>query len=412
VCTMIDASPFAPDPDPVAEEVARGLFGTGRRMVRTHPLVTDALLAAALLAVSTAWLAGSRFAGAQAVALQCALVLPLALRRMYPSAVFVITCTVAFLQWSIGDPLLGDLALLVALYTVAVHEKWGRAVLASAVLEVGVVLASIRWVPAGTVPRSIVFLTATVVAALFAGLTVDSGSRYLDWMEERARRLEFERDQQAVIAAATERTRIARELHDIVSHSLSVVINLADAATVVSRSDPERGSESLVEIAELGRNALSDMRAMFGVLRTDEPAELSPTPGTAQLVELVERIRSTGLAVQLDVVGTPFPLGPAAELTVYRIVQEAMTNSLRHASAGRIDISLAYAAPEVRIDVSDDGIGSPSATLVPGQGIRGMRERASLFGGELRSGPVPDGGWSVSTVLRVDRTAPMIPVAG
>ena len=137
-------------------------------------------------------------------------------------------------------------------------------------------MAAVRWEPAGTLPRSLLFLTATVVAALFAGLTAASGSRYLAWMDERARRLEIERDQQATIAAAAERTRIARELHDIVSHSLSVVITLADAAALVSRADPGQGAEAMAEVSEVGRHALSDMRAMLGVLRTDEPPTARP----------------------------------------------------------------------------------------------------------------------------------------
>ena len=155
-------------------------------------------------------------------------------------------------------------------------------------LELGAVLAAIRWQPAGTVPRSFLFLSATVVAALFAGLTVASGSRYLAWLAERARRLELERDQQATIAAAAERTRIARELHDIVSHSLSVVITLADAAAVVSgpilpaASGDDRGLRAR-------QQALADMRALLGVLRTDEPAaELAPQPGLGELGVLVD----------------------------------------------------------------------------------------------------------------------------
>ena len=181
-------------------------------------------------------------------------------------------------------------------------------------------MAAVKWEPAGTPERSLLFLSGTVVAALFAGLTVASGSRYLAWMDERARRLEVERDQQAVIAAAAERTRIARELHDIVSHSLSVVITLADAA-VVSRADPARGVEAMTETSEVARQALTDMRAMLGVLRTDEPAAgLAPQPGIDDLGALVERVQATGLPVDLAVEGTAFPLGAAAGLTVYRIV--------------------------------------------------------------------------------------------
>ena len=152
----------------------------------------------------------------------------------------------------------------------AAHESRIRALLATAVLEAGAAMAAVKWEPAGTAPRSLLFLSAMVVAALFAGLTVASGSRYLAWMDERARRLEVERDQQAVIAAAAERTRIARDLHDIVSHSLSVVITLADAAAVVGRADPDRGAEAMTEASEVGRRALTDLRAMLGVLRTDE----------------------------------------------------------------------------------------------------------------------------------------------
>ena len=206
--------------------------------MRTHPLATDALLVAVLLVASSAWLAMSGFASYRAAIVQTALIAPLAVRRLYPSAVFLVISAIAFGQWLLGFPLLGDAALLVALYTVAAHESRIRALLAAGLLEAGAIMAAVRWEPAGTLPRSLLFLSATVVAALFAGLTVASGSRYLAWMDERARRLEVERDQQAVIAAAAERTRIARELHDIVSHSLSVVITLADAAAVVSRADP------------------------------------------------------------------------------------------------------------------------------------------------------------------------------
>jgi signal transduction histidine kinase len=247
-----------------------------------------------------------------------------------------------------------------------------------------------------------------VVAALFAGRTVASGSRYLAWMDERARRLEVERDQQAVIAAAAERTRIARELHDIVSHSLSVVITMADAAAVVGRADPDRGVEAMAEVSEVGRSALSDMRAMFGVLRDSEPLPgLEPQPGVAGLGALAERIRSTGLPVDLAIEGTPFPLGAAAELTVYRVVQEALTNTIRHASASRASVTIGYDAPLVHVRVSDDGTarapgGSPDQR---GHGIDGMRERAALHGGALLAGPAPGGGWAVSATLRCGQPA-------
>ena len=382
------------------EDITRGLFGWGRNMVRSYPRMTDALLAAALLAASTIWLAGSPFADVRAAVVQTVLIATVATRRWRPSIVFLIACAIAFGQWLMGFPLLGDAALLVGLYTVAAHEPRIRAVAAAGLLEAGVIMATLKWEPAGTLTRSLLFLTATVIAALFAGLTVGSGSRYLAWMDERARRLAVERDQQAAIAAAAERTRIARELHDIVSHSLSVVITLADAAAVVSRSDPDR--EVMAEVSQAGRQALSDMRAMLGVLRTDDrPADLAPQPGVPELSVLLERVRATGLAVDLDNEGVPFPLSATAGLTVYRIVQEALTNTIRHAGATHAQITIRYNSPRVEVRVADDG--TPAATDGHrGHGIDGMRERAALHNGSLSAGPAPGGGWLVSAVLRLD----------
>jgi signal transduction histidine kinase len=385
------------------EDITRGLFGWGRNMVRSYPMTLDALLAAALLALSTVWLVGSPFADVRAAVVQTALIATVAVRRWCPSVVFLIACAIAFGQWLLGFPLLGDGALLIGLYTVAAHEPRVRALAAAGLLEAGVIMAALKWEPAGTVTRSLLFLTATVIAALFAGLTVASGSRYLAWMDERARRLAVERDQQAAIAAAAERTRIARELHDIVSHSLSVVITLADAAAVVSRSDPDR--EVMGEVSQAGRQALSDMRAMLGVLRTDDrPADLAPQPGVPELSVLLERVRATGLVVDLEIEGAPFPLGAAAELTVYRVVQEALTNTIRHAGAGRAQVTIGYNAPQVEVRVTDDGTAhAPDGRR--GHGIDGMRERAALHDGTLSAGPAPGGGWLVSAVLYPDRPA-------
>jgi signal transduction histidine kinase len=379
------------------DEITRSLFGRGRDLVRTHPLATDALLAAVLFALSTIWLVGSPFAGPRAVVVQTVLVAAVAGRQAWPSGIFVLVCAVAFGQWLLGFPLIGDVALLIALYTVAAHESRIRTLLAAGLLEAGAVMATLKWEPAGTTLRSLLFLSATVVAALFAGLAAASGSRYLAWMDERARRLAIERDQQATIAAAAERTRIARELHDIVSHSLSVVITLADAAAVVSRSGP--GREAITEASEAGRRALSDMRAMLGVLRTDDPPA-----GVSQLGALAERVRATGLAVELGTEGTPFPLGAAAELTAYRIVQEALTNTIRHAGARHARVTIRYDAPRVAVRVTDDGTAAAPGRH-PGHGISGMRERAALHGGDVSAGPAPGGGWIVSAFLRLDDQA-------
>jgi len=403
--TRLPAPPLAPvpacPPEQPPDEITRGLFGLGRRLTRTHPLAADALLVAVLLGLCSAWLSWSSWAGYRAAIVQTALIAVLIFRRRHPSAVFLAASAIAFAQWLLGFPLLGDVALLVALYTVAAHESRIRALLATGLLGAGSVMAAAKWQLAGTVPRSLLFLFAMVVAALFAGLTAASGSRYLAWMDERARRLETERDQQAVIATAAERTRIARELHDIVSHSLSVVITLADAASVVGRSDPAGGVEAMTEASEVARCALTDMRAMLGVLRTEEPsAGLTPQPGIDDLGALVERIRATGLPVDLSVEGTPFPLGAAAELTAYRVVQEALTNTLRHAKARHARVTIAYDQPQLRVRIADDGTArTPDARR--GHGIEGMRERAALHGGTLRAGPDPGApaGWLVEATL-------------
>jgi signal transduction histidine kinase len=224
----------------------------------------------------------------------------------------------------------------------------------------------------------------------------------MGWLAERAERLEIEGDQQKAIGAAVERTRIAREIHDIVAHSLSVVITLADAAAMVNAGDPDRATEAMRQVSEVGRRALGDMRTVVNVLRTDEgrSAELVPQPDMAQLGELFDRVRATGLDVGVEVEGEAFALGAATELTVYRILQEALTNTIKHASASRAVVVLRYRRPLVELRVTDDGRGA--VIDHGGHGIEGMAERAGLHGGRIEAGPVDGGGWSVSAVLRAD----------
>jgi signal transduction histidine kinase len=394
---MVDpVRPLPPGKPPEAAEWS--LFAVSRRTLHSHPLLVDSLLALALLAFSTFWLAHSTFAGRNAALIQTALIVPLAWRRVHPTVVFLSVSAVALGQLLLGYQLIGDVALLVALYTVAVHESRVRAAGATGLLEVGALLAALRWEPAGSLLRSLLFLSATVVAALFAGLTVASGSRYLAWLAERAQRLEIERDQQATIAATAERTRIAREMHDIISHSLSVVITLADAASVVTETDPARGAEAMAQVSEVGRQALADMRAMIGVLRADESAaELAPQPDLGQLATLVDRVRATGLAVDLVTEGSAELVGASAALTVYRVVQEALTNTLKHAGASRARVLVRYRRSIVDVHVLDDGRAPMPARA--GHGIEGMHERVALHGGSLAVGPSAEGGWIVSATL-------------
>ena len=200
-----------------------------------------------------------------------ALILPLVFRRRAPMTVFLTVAAVAFVQWLVAVPALADAALLVALYTVALESEWVLVVAASLILEVGVVMATVRWTPTGNDVQSFVFLTGLAITALFAGVVVRALRSQLDWLAERAERLELERDQQASLAAATERARIAREMHDVVSHNIQVMVTLADAAAAAQPPDPARAAEAMHDVGTHWRQALTDMRRMLGVLR-DEPA--------------------------------------------------------------------------------------------------------------------------------------------
>jgi signal transduction histidine kinase len=399
-----------------AAETRRPLFENLRRIVHSHALATDALMAVGLLALCTGWLVWTHSFDWAKASVQLAVIAPLVWRRSNPTAVFCIISLIALAQWALGYKLIGDASLLIALYTVAVHEHRNRAFLATALMEVGSVMAATRWHPAGTVPRSFLFLTATVVAALFAGLTVRSGSEYMGWLAERAERLEIERDQQASLGAAAERARIAREMHDIVAHSLSVVITLADAASAVGQSDPTSANEAMEQVSAVGRKALTDMRTLIGVLRADlTEADLAPAPTLDQIDDLFDRIRATGLNVCVERRGEPFSLSAATSLSLYRIVQEALTNTLKHANAANVIVVLLYDSPFVYLDVADDGSGLDAHASarhsglqddgiqghgIQGHGIQGMRERARLHEGTLEAGPRESGGWVVSATIR------------
>lgn len=410
---LVDRRSVRPHP----AEPNYGILGAARAMVHRHRLTADALLAAALFAASTGWLLDSPHLGLRSLVGQAVLIGPLVWRRAQPMPVFLVISGIALVGWTTGPPLIANGAVLVALYTVAVDGRTTQIVLAGAISELGAILAGWRWHPAGTLPRSVVFLTVTVLAALCAGLTVRLASEYLAWLTERAHRLEIERDQQASIAGAAERTRIAREIHDIVAHSLSVLITLVDAAAVVNRSDPVQADRTMHQASEVGRQALGDMRTMIGVLRTgSDTVDFTPQPGLEQLGELLDGVRATGLAVSLAIEGEAAPVGPAAQLTIYRVVQESLTNVMKHASATTVAVTIRFSPRTVTVQVVDDGtaIGADpagGATMAPdrvgvadlrGHGIAGMRERAVLHRGRVDAGPSSDGGWKVGVALSLD----------
>jgi signal transduction histidine kinase len=381
-----------------------------------HPFAGDVGIAVAVAVVSTPWLVRLHPHDLDSWVFQLLLIVPLVALRRAPVTVFAAMSGVAFVQWLVSDRLLADLGLLVALFAIALLRSRRTAVAAATVVELGAVLASVGWSPADGWIRSLVFLSGLVAAAVLLGVNIRARRAHLAMLTERAERLEHERDQQARIAADAERTRIAREMHDVLAHSLAVMISLADGAGAKLRAEPDRSAEAIAQVSALGRQSLGDTRRLLGVLRAgagDGPGT-APQPGIRQLDDLVAGVRATGLRASLTVAGDPFELAPGAGLTVYRIVQEALTNAVKHASGARaVDVRLRYQAPQLDVEVVDDGhpapvpvAPGPAAELATGgHGLAGMRERASVYRGHVDAGPGAGGGWRVGARLLVGPAA-------
>jgi signal transduction histidine kinase len=377
-----------------------------------------------------------------------AVILPLVVRRRYP-----IVSTAAVAAAAAGHVLIGgvpvivpaDIAILVALWSITVYGPvWAhRAALGVAILGAGLLGFAIL-VKLGTdfstVNMAVILgvVGATLALMVWAlALVRRSRKETLDALRDRARRLEIERDQQAAIATAAERSRIAREMHDIVAHSLSVVVAQADGGRYAATTDPAAATRALQVIADTGRDALADMRRLIGVLREDSVAPRMPQPGTAaiptvnpvvspdiqpapgevddaDLGALIDQTRAAGMAVSYVRVGEARRLPPGAGLTMHRICQEALTNVRKHAGpAVHVMVAVGWWPGSVELDIADDGRGAAADLLTaddatagghtaggqPGYGIVGMQERAAIFGGQVTAGPKPGGGWRVRFVM-------------
>ena len=306
-------------------------YTLARRMLVMHTLATDAVLALLVAVISTPWRITAD-SGVRTSLLESALLIPLVWRRRYPCGVFAVVSFVALIQWFVGIQLVADLSLLVALSTVATYRPRRFGLAAAGLLEIGALMASLRWSLAGSALRSLVFLSGLVAAGLLLGTNLRARRSLVASLTQRADRLERERDQQAVIAAAAERTRIAREMHDVIGHSLAVMVSLADGAAAKLKNDPQRAATAIRTVSDLGRQALGETRRVVGVLRAGETTDgLAPQPDLARLNELVAQVRSTGLDAMLHCVGDPAVLSPGIQLAVFRIAQEAITNTLKHA---------------------------------------------------------------------------------
>ncbi|MFE7355994.1 sensor histidine kinase [Streptomyces sp. NPDC057543] len=347
-------------------------------------------------------LAFTRVPLAGMLALQAGLVLPLLWRRRKPVAAFGVIAAVFVLQWSLGAALRADVALFVALYSLALHGQLRQLPWACAAVAGAMVLVAVRASSAVSVWDALFFLLSTATAALALGLMVRIRRAQLAGLRERAARLEIERDQRSKLATATERTRVAREMHDIVGHNLSVIITLADAGAYATDIAPERGKEALQLIGDTGRQALGELRRVLGVLReaADGP-ELSPQPGIADIEALCAKVRAAGLEVIYRTSGDVDALNSGVQLTAYRIVQEALTNTLKHTDTDtRVHLAILVEDSRLNIRVQDTGPATPSGPPnEEGHGLVGMRERAALYGGTVSAGPTGGGGWSVEAVL-------------
>jgi signal transduction histidine kinase len=334
---------------------------------------------------------------------------PLLVRRIWPLPVFGAVLAVNLAAGLTGHAhALNGAALLVALYTVAAIRPRRDALVCAALLEL-TVIAGLLAFAGSTWWYDAIFVSGLVTAALGLGLYTATRRAYLAELHDRAERLERERDQQGALAAAAERARIAREMHDIVAHHLTVMVTLSEAAIAASAASPERATDVMRKVSATGRRALADTRRLLGVLRPGQnPGEdLQPVPGLSQLDTLIEQVRSAGLDTTLEIRGSVPDVPAGVQLTAYRLVQEALTNTLKHGGTGaRACVRLQFQPGELRVDIDDDGAGATApATASIGSGLIGMQERVHAYGGDVQAGPRSAGGWTVSAQLHLDGDA-------
>jgi len=395
---------------------------------RRHLWLMDVALAVLLLAGSANTLVGSPATGPASLALAG----PVVVRRRYPVQAFVVALAIAIAQVAAGigptftnsplQPTFADTAILVLIYTLAARRPRRVSLPALAAAVVLAVVAMARWNPGtdrGDHPFFILAIglfALTPVAAWALGDWVASRAARSAALEERAIRAERERDAQAEVAAAAERVRIARELHDVIAHSLSVMVAQADGGAYAFDAMPEQSREALAEIGRTGRQALAEMSSLLGVLRAGpEAPSLAPAPAVADIAQLVIQAREAGMRVTCAVEGPARPLPGGLSLAAYRIVQEALTNVRKHASPGAAaEVTVRYGKDELLLRVADDGGDTagpapglprygadrpprPAGNL--GHGLAGMRERAAMYGGTVQAGPRQDGGFAVTARL-------------
>lgn len=340
--------------------------------------------------------------------------LPLLWRRTHPLAVVLLMTPISLVNVWTGAVVQASLLQLIPVFQIVLRSSF-RTVGAAALLFVAPVLSGAFRIPSGWGQEVVSYVWGLVFVVLL-GIAVRTRREYTEALVERAHRLEHERDQQARLAAAAERTRIAREMHDIIGHNLSVITGLADGGAYAARKSPERAGQALEAIGTTSRQALSELRRLLGVLRDDHPdADRTPQPTLDELTPLIERVRRAGLPVHLELDGEPTArtLTPGRQLTVYRVIQEALTNTLKHAPGpASATVTLTYSSTHLDARITDTGTGAgrtagteEAPLAAQGMGIMGMRERAALYDGTLEAGPMPeDTGWQVQLRLPLEDT--------
>ncbi len=389
-------------------------------LTRSHPLAADLLLAVALLAlallsfdVTSRLFAGDpQFPAPDTVwnvAALALIILPLALRRRFPLSMLLLATTTYVVYFVALGPaielFITVIALSLAVYSAAAHSRARLRNAVCAACLLGIVGLLVFDNPLGS-PLDYRLLTVLSNLALFCalwslGAALGGGRRRAQELLERTIELECEREENARRAVFDERVRMARELHDVVAHHVSMMGVQAGAARVVLDRDPVKTRQALASIETSSRQAVAELHRLLGFLRqAGDSDDLAPQPGLGQLYELAERMSGPELTVDVRIEGEQRLVAPTVEVSAYRIVQEALTNTLKHAGASRVDVHLRYRPGELEIEVVDDGRGNGGAPSGPGGlGLIGMRERVALHGGQLAAGSAPGGGFTVRVRL-------------
>ncbi|HEX2381183.1 MAG TPA: sensor histidine kinase [Acidimicrobiales bacterium] len=379
----------------------------GRRLRRTNPWLLDAVLASVFLVlVLVGHFAASRDANVEyrdpdvlSVVLSVGVAVPFYFRRYAPLAVLLISeaCVVAL---TAGEYQTGaaPTILLVAVYTVAAWCSARDRAIGVVAVAIGLTIVAVAGIP-GSNAADTFFTSVLFAAAYLVGATVRNRRLYSEQLEERARTLERDRDEQARRAVAEERLHIAQDLHDVVAHSMGVIAVQAGVGAHVIDTDPEEAKHTLEAISQTSRSTLAEIRRMLGVLRDDQGASYTPAPGLADLDKLLRDVSGAGLEVSVRSEGTRAELPPGVDFTAYRIVQEALTNVLKHAGRARATVVVGYEDGALRLEIEDDGRGVNGRAVPGGHGLLGMRERVSVYGGSLEAGPRTGGGFRVSVRL-------------